>query len=47
MSPMDKETKERMRVPLLGFAAVLVSIVAFVCLLYFITIVIRILFALG
>lgn len=45
---MDKdELKERIRVPLLGFSAVLASIVAFLLVLYVITIVIRFLFALG
>jgi hypothetical protein len=44
---MDKdELKERIRVPLLGFSAVLMSIVAFL-LLYGITVVVRFLFALG
>ena len=45
---MDKdELKERIRVPLLGFSAVLMSIVAFLLLLYGITVVVRFLFALG
>ena len=45
---MDKdELKERIRVPLLGFSAVLMSIVAFLLLLYAITVVIRFVFALG
>ena len=44
---MDKdELKERIRVPLLGFSAVLMSIVAFLLLLYGITVVVRFLFAL-
>ena len=48
ITPMDKdELKERIRVPLLGFSAVLMSIVAFLLLLYGITVVIRFLFALG
>ena len=39
---MDKdELKERIRVPLLGFSAVLMSIVAFLLLLYGITVVVR------
>lgn len=45
---MDKdELKERIRVPLLGFSAVLMSIVAFLVGLYAITIAIRFFFALG
>ena len=45
---MDKdELKERIHVPLLGFSAVLMSIVAFLLLLYGITVVVRFLFALG
>ena len=45
---MDKdELKERSHVPLLGFSAVLMSIVAFLLLLYGITVVVRFLFALG
>lgn len=48
ITPMDKEElKERIRVPLLGFSAVLISIVAFLLLLYAITVVIRFFFALG
>lgn len=48
ITPMDKEElKERVRVPLLGFSAVLISIVAFLLLLYAITVVIRFFFALG
>lgn len=48
ITPMDKdELKERIRVPLLGFSAVLMSIVAFLLLLYGITVVVRFLFALG
>lgn len=48
IAPMDKEElKERIRVPLLGFSAVLMSIVAFLLFLYAITVVIRFFFALG
>ena len=48
ITPMDKdELKERIRVPFLGFSAVLMSIVAFLLLLYGITVVVRFLFALG
>ena len=47
MSTMKSEDKERMKVPVLGFAAVLVSIVAFIFLLYIITVAIRLLFAIG
>lgn len=48
ITPMDKdELKERIHVPLLGFSAVLMSIVAFLLLLYGITVVVRFLFALG
>ena len=41
------EKKERFLVPILGFCAVLASMVAFLILLYIITIVIRLLFVLG
>ena len=45
---MDKdELKERIRVPFLGFSAVLMSIVALLLRLYGITGVVRVLFALG
>ncbi len=45
---MDKEEiKERIRVPLLGFAAVLMSIAAFLLALYVVTVGIRFIFALG
>lgn len=47
MSGMDREKKERLRVPVLGFAAVIMSILAFIVVLYLITVVIRFLFALG
>lgn len=41
------EKKERFLVPILGFCAVLASMVAFLILLYIITIVIRLLFVFG
>ncbi len=45
---MDKEdVKERIRVPFLGFAAVLMSIAAFLLGLYIVTVAIRLIFALG
>ncbi|MEF2560776.1 MAG: hypothetical protein U0M96_06810 [Eggerthellaceae bacterium] len=45
---MDKdETKQRVLVPLLGFAAVLMGMAAFLLVLYLITIVIRFLFVFG
>lgn len=47
MGGMDREKKERLRVPVLGFAAVIMSLAAFIVVLYLITIVIRFLFALG
>lgn len=47
MGGMDQEKKERFRVPILGFAAVIMSIAAFIVVLYLITIAIRFLFALG
>lgn len=47
MGGMDRGKKERLRVPVLGFAAVIMSILAFIVVLYLITVVIRFLFALG
>jgi uncharacterized membrane protein len=45
---MEKEeVKERIKVPVLGFSAVLASIGAFLLVLYIITIAIRFFFALG
>lgn len=41
------QRRERMLVPVLGAAAILVSLVAFLLLLYLITIVIRLLFVAG
>ncbi len=48
IASMDKEeVKERIRVPFLGFAAVLMSIAAFLLGLYIVTVAIRFVFALG
>lgn len=44
MCRMNKERKENLRTPFWGFAAVLMSIGAFILLLYFITIIVRLLF---
>lgn len=44
MCRMNKEWKENLRTPFWGFAAVLMSIGAFILLLYFITIIVRLLF---
>lgn len=44
---MDKDTFEKMLTPVLGFAAVLASMAAFLLCLYLITIAIRAVFALG
>lgn len=44
---MEQEQKDQQKVTLLGFGAVLVSIVAFLLLLCLITIAIRFVFALG
>lgn len=44
---MEQEQKDQQKVTLLGFGAVLISIVAFLLLLCLITIAIRFVFALG
>lgn len=44
---MNAERREKIKVPVLGFAAVLVGIGAFLIVLYLVTIAIRLIFALG